>query len=278
MTDDTEDLQTQPGQEADLQQQNSAAEENKTETKPAVAPKGHLSKDDWVALGRREEDWQSPDEFTERQGELKKTVKQLQAEVAAAREAQARTERITNAQLKRIRDKEVRDLQQRQFEAAAVADVEAVAKLRGEEAQLLQSYAEEDRRPAGLLPETTAWMQSNPWFQSDLERTEAALGHYSKAETLLPHHPDPMVERQRESQRLGYVDKKLGGSGSGAGNGTAALSGMPDVHGGTRRAEPARKNSAATLPADAQRQGQRFIKSGLFKTMDEYAKSYYEDA
>jgi hypothetical protein len=268
MTAEDDGLVVSAEETAGTEQQN-AAEQNKTETKREASPKGHLSKEDWTALGRREEDWQSPEEYTGRQSALKKSVRDLEARLAEKEKHLDRIEVVTKKALQRIRDKDVADLQKRQFEAAAIADVETVAKLRGEEETLRRSYAEEDRQTQapGLLPETTAWMQRNPLFQRDPVWTERALNVYNQAERLAP--------LASEAEKLAYVDRQMGDASSAP---VRQASGMPDVQGGGRQAAPAKKHSAATLPADAVKEGTKYVKMGLFKNLEEYAKDYYEDA
>lgn len=271
MTAEDDDLVVSVEETTGTEQQN-AAEQNKTETKREASPKGHLSKEDWTALGRREDDWQSPEEYTERQGALRKSVRDLEARLAEKEKHLDRIEVVTKKALQRIRDKDVADLQRRQFEAAAIADVDTVARLRGEETALVRQFADEDRQAQapGLLPETTSWVQRNPQFQRDPVWAERALNAYSQAERLAP--------QASEAEKLAYVDRMMGNLGAGNGAQPRQASGMPDVQGGGRQASPVKKHSAATLPADAMKEGTKYVKMGLFKNIEEYAKDYYEDA
>jgi len=278
MTNDADSLIIPPEGNQGQPQQNSDAGENKTATKPPetiAAPKGHVSKEDWIALGRREEDWQSPEEFQERGTELRKTVKKLEAELAATKERSERSEKAAFRALQRMREEQIADLRKRQVEASSLADTNEMMKLRIEEDKLVQSFADEDRQqPAAkrIWPETSAWIAENPWFEDDLERRETALEHYNRAVELSPLHPDPIEDRKREKQRLAYVSKKMSGS-------TAALPApghMPDVQGGTRKATPSKKG-VQELDAETLKVAKRFVAKGLFKSIDEYAADYFAE-
>jgi hypothetical protein len=113
-------------------------------------------------------------------------------------------------------------------------------------------------------------MRRNPQFQRDPVWTEKALTAYNQAERLAP--------LASETEKLAYVDRMMGNPGVGNGSAQPRPSSMPDVHGGTRQAAPAKKHSVASLDADALKEGAKFVKMGLFKDLGEYAKAYHEDA
>jgi len=119
------------------------------------------------------------------------------------------------------------------------------------------------------VAEIETWKATNRWFNADPEMTFSANVEHQR---LLRDQPGLTV-RENLARVREYVAKrfpdKFGVD--------SRASGPVTVEGGTRIANGGRQRSrgAADLPADARAQGERFIKQGLFKNINEYAAEYW---
>lgn len=113
------------------------------------------------------------------------------------------------------------------------------------------------------------WAARNPWFTTNDELHAAMQLEYVK------------VKRNNPNMALGdalsTAEKNLKGQYADM-FGMGRPTGGQTVEGGSGRVPVSftRTRGARDLPADARAQGQRFVKDGLFKSLDEYATRYFE--
>jgi hypothetical protein len=218
---------------------------------------------------------------------LKTQLAQALEEIAALKEQHAACEAAHTQQVERMQ---------------RASDV-AIGRLRE------QTYAGEASQPANpasapaitLHPDTLAWLGQNPWFAHDEAMRTVALGLYKDAEVSVPG--------AAEADRLRLVDEQLARifparfgiapaetvqqplivhtqpAAVPAGplplfdaSEKKAAAVTPNVEGGARRGVAVfARARTADLPAEARTAAQRFIKLGLFKSLDDYANSYFEN-
>lgn len=111
----------------------------------------------------------------------------------------------------------------------------------------------------------------NNWYGTDDVMTAWAEGYSQK---IARDNPNISIEDNLKRVEAAAKEKfpdKFGGK-KPAANGHAAVDG-----GGSFPAAPRRGKGAAQLPAEARAAGERFVKEGLFKNIEEYAKDYFND-
>lgn len=246
------------------------------------------------------DNWRDADEFVRRGEEelpvarerLKETTRKV-ADLERKLRETAETHQRSIAQLERMSTRAL-DIQRQQIhasyeaakrDAVSMADTDRYAQLVRDQQQALQQHDEQTHQavvqpqrqpnpngPPPLSPTDEAtvngWIEKNRWFQADEEMNLVAQRYHVK---LGRERPGLSLEenlRETESYiRQRYPDK----FGSTQRTTTAAA-----VEGGTRLATPtSRAKGANELPADARRQGEKFVKEGLFKDINEYAKDYW---
>ncbi len=226
--------------------------------------------------------WQPAKSFLDRNASLQTEVQELKRTLEEKdREYGERLERIsktTDAVIKRNRERDFASIQEAKRAAVELSDVEEFDRLEREEIRLFDAYRQEDavperQAPAAkepeaqpLLPETSAWIAKNPWFQQNAGMTQVALGFYSEAGERFTTEPE----------RLRYVDERLATTYPDRFKSAPPRTQMPSLEGGGR--QPANANSRVNeLPGDARAAAERFIKKGYIKNIDEYASMYFEN-
>lgn len=111
------------------------------------------------------------------------------------------------------------------------------------------------------------WMSRNPWYKTDPELNQIATSYSGYLTSQKPGMTlDENLKETEQWVRKRYADKF----------GTPA-SEPPAVEGGGSRmtASASRGKGWNDLPGDARAQGAKFIKEGLFKDQNDYAKEYW---
>lgn len=130
----------------------------------------------------------------------------------------------------------------------------------------------QDQRSPQLPPHEAAtvssWRQSNAWFDADMEMNMVAQARHV---ALQKEKPGLSLEENLKEVsayvRQRYPDKFASRAAPAAVEGGSRFSG---AQGGSR------SRGAADLPAEARRQGEKWVKDGTFKDINEYAKLYWE--
>ncbi len=237
--------------------------------------------------------------------------KELKAELATARRELAETKRETAAKFDNLErmSKAALDRQRKQllesFEAvedaaAEVGDKEALRKARTDKAKALDKFDEEvaeakpDKKadkPAGMPKEVDDWVKDNAWFEEDDDMKAVAIRKHGE---LLQKYPNWSLERNLSEVR-GYVEKRFPNEfkkdepkdDEEADDKPEKRKGSPVEGGGSRIGGAAGRSPWSRLPAEAQKQADKFIKDdGLFlqkgetidkdlqKARERYAKEY----
>lgn len=247
--------------------------------------------------------WRPADEFVKRGEEVvpilrsrvEKTEQRLHAlqqEYEADRtnweDTFKRMTRMNELALKRQREQLEADRNRRLVEAAALGDVDTVKKITSEkipdeepdERTEAAAPARQEQPKQKLNPTVqravNEWVDANPWYNEDPELHFAANGVSARLRRDKPGlTPDQHLEIVTKEIRRRYADKF--GQSEASDSGDEREYSAPSVAGGGRvAASGPRRKTARDLPADARTAGEQFVKQGLFKSMEDYAKSYWE--
>jgi hypothetical protein len=240
--------------------------------------------------------WRSAEEFVQR-GEndlpvLRENLRRMTSQVTdlqsrLSRQDQdhkatvQRIEKMSDTALQRQRDQLESSYANAMRTAAANGDIEQYQRLENGKAAAITEFDQqvsEVRAPVKTQPEppaqnpdykskVDAWTQRNPWFNTDPEMFHAATAHSKFLAQMNPGITlDDNLSQTETYMRKRYADKFSSGGG-----------GPAPVEGGRSRAplSSARGKGWNELPADAQAQGRKFIRDGLFKDEADYAKEYH---
>jgi len=119
-------------------------------------------------------------------------------------------------------------------------------------------------------PEVNEWMTANKsWYNNDEENEDLVAFANGVAGSVMNKNipvADKLAEIDRRV-RAQFPDR----FGGGASRRSAPTAGTGEGGGSTRRTN----SSVGALPDDAKQAGARFVKQGLYKDMEEYAKEYW---
>jgi len=232
--------------------------------------------------------WRDADEFVrrgeeelpilrERSRDLSKKVSDFEARLERQeieRKAEiARLERISEIALKRQRDELESRYSYAMEQAVHSGDVERFRQLERDKATAVSQYDQqinETATPRGNeIPEAARavvaqWQNQNPWFTADPELNAVAQAHHMKLNREKPGLSiSENLAEVTKYVRQRYADK----FGSTA---PAAVEGS-----GARMSAAPRQKGASSLTADEKRIGEKFVREGLFKDLNEYARDLY---
>ncbi len=247
-----------------------------------------------------QEKWRPADEFVKRgeeivpilkertrtlESKLDEAQRKLEAQERAAAERFQRLERMSETALLRQREQIVGSYEAAMRSAVEMGDVSRYDQLRNDmvtavthhdqvamdAARLPQSQDRQAQVHPGELHRQrvqSEWEVKNPWMHSDQEMRAVAVHH---SQELARKTPGITIE-----QNLAEVDKYIRARYADRFPGSKQGSG-PVVEGGSRLSSSAQSRSrgAADLPADARRQGEKFVAQKLFKDLNEYARDYW---
>lgn len=152
-------------------------------------------------------------------------------------------------------------------EAGDVKEYGRLEKIKGD----LEASApkpEEKAEPAtDIATRQEKWRSDNPWFDEDFEMQEFAI-KYSDFHGR--KHPNLSFEDNMKVVEA-EVKKKFPDKFGKSGNGHAAVDGGGSFPGTSRK----QGKSATDLPAEAKAAGDKYVKQGLFKDINAYAKEYF---
>lgn len=123
---------------------------------------------------------------------------------------------------------------------------------------------------AAFESERTAWVEANPWFNADFEVNDWAIrfSDFNGRKNPTMTFAENMAIVTREAQKR--FPQAFGGAKKG--NGSSAVDPGSDFSGVFKRGK-----SGADLPAEARAAAEKFVKQGLFKDVNAYAKEYFSE-
>lgn len=207
-------------------------------------PRGFMTAEDWV-----EKFANTPQEIEALKAERERERREFDARIK-------RMEVMNEAAL----DRQRQQLQARMDGAVEMGDTDAYKAAKAE-MQALDKQERAEPEQAGPPPETQAWMARNPWFGNDAVMTAAARAVADEA-----------VRKgiTDVSAQLAYVDREIAQRFNAPKRKTAA------VEDGGMIAPRKRTRGVSELPPEARKAGEKFVKQGLYKSLDEYAADYHK--
>lgn len=237
------------------------------------------------------EKWRPADEFVERgeqivpilkertrtlESKLLEATTRLERQEAEARERFAKIERMSELALQRQRDQIIGAYENAKLKAVEIGDTERYRQLDQDQRQAVsqhdrQAYeaAQQQEQQRQISPENqrqlAEFSQRNPWYEIDYEMRVAAEAY---SQNLARQSPGiTLQENLKETEaymRKRYADKF-----------TPLRTSASVEAGGRMPAASGRSKGVSELPADARKQGEKFVAQGLFKNLAEYANDYW---
>lgn len=192
-----------------------------------------------------------------------------------------RIEGATAIAIRRQRDELENSYRSAQRDAVLNADQDRYDQLERDRRTAVADYDKQvfevsrPREPeARQLPPQVAtavdnWRAENPWFERDQVLNQVAQAIHMDLNQRMPGLDI--------SQNLNEVRKEIAKRFPEKFAPPSSRSGPAPVEGGSRVAAgtASRGRSAADLPADVRKAGERFVKQGLYKKIDDYAADYW---
>jgi hypothetical protein len=234
-----------------------------------------------------------------------KENQRLAQEFAAYKTEQAekfsRMEKMNGAAMKRQREQLEEEFSARIDRATEVGDTAKVRELRKAERDALKEFDADaadtkkeekkeakDGLPSDVQETIAAWIKDNAWYNDDEDMQAVAIRHHGK---LLRDHPSWSMDKNLEETRK-YVAKRFPAEFEDKGKGDdeddkPKRRGSPVESGGSRGGEGGSRSAWSKLPAEAQKQADKFIKEDklflnkgedpekdLQKARERYAQEY----
>lgn len=234
--------------------------------------------------------WRPAEEFVQRGREILPIIRarekakdakiaELEKRIGSHASDFKRLERMTEAALNRQREQIEAKYADRMEAAVETGDKDAYRAAQKEQKQALaeldeKTKPEPEKKPeGGLSPEDQNafedWQDENTWFNVDKEMTAFADRRFERVKRT---NPDISFAEALLEVRKAVEEKfpdKLGKAGK--------PSRGPSVEGGSRvPGGGAPDKLASKLPAEAKAQALKYVKDGLYKTVEEYAEVYFQ--
>ncbi len=221
--------------------------------------RGWSPKEEWRG---RPEDWREPKDFIsfgmERGRDANREVRELKSTVD-------RIGRVSEQIMKRTIDEQRRELEERFAGAVEGKNHEEARAVREELSRLDQP--QHDPQPVQGVQD---FMSRNTWFGQNRAATLVAQGITAQLASQ-GVSPDEQLRQAEAAVRADFPHLFNAAP--------AAAKAAPAVSAPTTRTAVAstQAKSFATLPAAAQTAGKDFLKRGMVKNLEDYAKVYYEE-
>lgn len=200
----------------------------------------------------------------------------------------SRLERMTDVALQRQRDQISNSYEQAKFTAAESGDAERYNQLTQDQQEALrihdESYQEpapqggqdprQPQQPGGQQAGNGRWTQADMdygdrWAEQNGWVQDPVLGSLAIAYHKQLQHEQPGLSIEQNLHEVGRrvrerFPEKFG-----------VKPPEPSAVEGGGRGVRRQGKGVADLPADAKRQGQKFVEEGLFKSLEDYAKEYH---
>ena len=238
------------------------------------------------------EKWRPADEFVKRGEEivpiLKERTKTLSSKLEQA-EAKlrdqdtrfAKLEKMTEVALIRQRDQLAANYDAAKRAAVEMGDTARYDQLNRDQRVAMDAHerqiteavvqAAPQRQDPTQTPEyqgtVSKWTQANPWFNADAEMQTVATIY---SNDLAKKTPSITLADNLKATEA-YIKKRYADKFP-----SAQPTGSSMVEGGGRMSASAQRGRGVNdLPADAKKQGEKFVSQGLFKNLAEYAADYH---
>lgn len=262
MTEETTELSE--GQTAPIEGEGTATTETTSEQQTTPDPyedlargSGWSPKEEWRG---KPEDWREPRDFIEYG---MRRSRESAEELRGLRQSVGSIAKTAEALQRRAVEDTRRELEERFAGAVENKDHEGARAVRDEIARLEQPQT-------GAAPEVGDFMSRNgAWFGSN--RAATALAQSITAD-LAAKGVSPAEQLRAAEEAVKSDFPQLFGTQQTPAKPSPSVSAPT-----TRTAAPSKPNGFASLPAEAQKAGHDFVKRGMVKTLEDYARVYREE-
>lgn len=190
-----------------------------------------------------------------------------------------RLERMNNIAMDRQREQIVAQFESRKRQAAEVGDMDEYERAHTQQQEQLQDLEAQTKEAAPKEPEKPQngvsaadqrtfdeWSAQNRWYSEDMRLKGLAEGIFNEVEGEMPYASfgDKLTEVTARIKEA--MPDKFG----------ARRSAANAVEPGSRMTSPSKSGKMwSKLPPEAKDAGEKFIKQGLFKDQESYAKDYF---
>jgi len=226
--------------------------------------------------------WRPADEYVQRGDEMLPIMKAqmakyeakinaLQGTVDGQRENTEKLLKMSEKMEERSYEKARNDIIKKQSHAIKEGDSAAWESLENEKFNLEKPKPAVEVTPTPQVsPEVQAWQDKNTWYTTDEDMTAVANAHLQNMRRENPGVPMPTILTNLESRVKAAFPHKFE-------NPARDIPAAVDSSSTAPPAESTGKKTYSSLPADAKEQCRMGIESKLFKTKEDYVKSYYAE-
>lgn len=238
---------------------------------------GWIPKDEFRGDPER---WRPADEYVQRGDEMLPIMKAqmakyeakisaLQGTVDGQRENTEKLLKMSEKMEEKAYDKARNDLVKKQSLAIKEGDSDTWEALENEKFNLEKPQPVAEVTPKQQVsPELQAWQDKNEWYTTDEDMTAVANAHLQALRTQNPGMPFQTLLTNIEGRVKAAFPHKFE-------NPARDIPAAVDSSSTAPPAESTGKKTYSGLPADAKEQCRIGIEQGLFKTKEDYVKSYY---
>lgn len=229
---------------------------------------GWKPKEEWTGP---EGGWVDAEKFVQRT--LPSYAKGLEQKLSDANERLQRMERVTNTALERqkaLHQAEIERLKTQERQARDELDFDAYDSIQKRRQELEQASAPEPKQ-AQQPEELNAWVSANPWFNADPGLRQIAQAAAARAAQSGGDLKAEIAAAEAAVRAVAPDAIK-----------TAKPEPKPEPRPVTvetasnaARLIGAKRTLASQLPAEDRANGERFVKEGLFPSIEAYAKEYF---
>jgi hypothetical protein len=199
--------------------------------------------------------------------------REMRAELAETKARAERAERMSLTVAERAREQErqkyeeqIAELRKQQRDAASIGDLETYDAIGTRVERMAPPKVEPVApQPDDQPPEVKAFIAANPWTQDP----QAARFAFELIETT------PGAKALPPERQLAFADQKVREFFPEKFQ-TQAPRAPAKVDGGGLGGISTKQSYSARLPADVAKAGRDFVKQGIFKDIEEYARDYFE--
>lgn len=218
--------------------------------------------------------WVDADRFLELPSTQNKRLRdEMKSQQSAFEQRMANMERMNNMALERQKaqlESQVSSISQQQVQAVETANTEEYQRLESQK-QTLMKQAQEVQAPAqqpqGPDPYVTQYQAENKWTQNPALWQQAIqiVGQNQAVQQMSARDQVQYAESQIKQLYPHFFHDQA-----------PAPKPRQRVDGGGVAPSAGRVSKASKLPPEARKAGEQFVQQGLFKSIEEYAKSYHE--
>ena len=184
-------------------------------TETTAREQGWVSKEEWVASGRGEDEWRPAKEFVER-GEIFKSLHSVKRELKQERAAREALQKHHQFVFEKAHAQALQDLKLQKRQAIRAEDFESLEVIEDEIDKLQETHVKERAQmqaqvsqPANI-PEFDSWVERNGWYAQDQDLRDFADATGIVFANRNPNTPPATVLKHVETEVRKKFPEKFG--------------------------------------------------------------------